>query len=512
MSRKSTDDMLLINMMCMPLYNDLATVVYNLYENKDDRSPFELFLISVDEDKIMVFSPSDREGIDIGNSKPQSYWKWVQRYPVFDKTNRSGFRFEPSVTSCRKRVFGKQLSYIFFEKLIKVKGMKLLDSWTVGSVHVVVYKDELFARDVLPKQIDDACFLVSSVWRDFFNSGLHIMQPPQIDKKEIIKDLLVHSFKSDDNSQNIIKEISLNIEIVTRISSIFYETKRSNGNITVIKNKPRTSLLQFKEEDGFNSLSFSIKHAKQLRKLLETAKDDLSLLVHNQEVYGIGRTNPARKVKSSNRKYTFCLTGHMEWHVDDANDRQLLRYKHGEYYLPELKEIRDWYIDSRIKDTVVSKIARDILAQQANGAFNNGAIIIITSNAKEEAARLCKLKRGLQTSAMSISNPNAEAKTLFDIDGAVLLDENGLCHGIGIILDGEACVDGSPARGARYNSSKTYITRCVKHRITAYALVLSTDGYFDIITSYDEEFKGVKKIHKAILKKKGKTPNETNTP
>ncbi|HIB66545.1 MAG TPA: hypothetical protein EYO33_15875, partial [Phycisphaerales bacterium] len=59
---------------------------------------------------------------------------------------------------------------------------------------------------------------------------------------------------------------------------------------------------------------------------------------------------------------------------------------------------------------------------------------------------------------------------------AVLLDPQGLCYGVGVILDGPATPQGSPARGARYNSAIRYLSAHPGCLIIA----VSEDGPVDI--------------------------------
>jgi len=467
----------------MHLYNDLAMVVYDLYENKDDIYPYELFLVSISGDEVSVLARSDDTHICISDAiHSQSYWEWVdQSKDIVNEIKLSGFHFEPHVTLCKKSGFNELQKDSFFSNLITIKNMNYSSSWSIGNVYAVLYKHDLFDASTHPEQIDFACYRISGEWRAYFDLGLHSMHPPRINKINIIKEIL-HRLSTI--NQSYISEMSLLFQIVTRISSLSYEKSRSKGNISVIDNIEIETLLNFHKEDTSKRLSFSIKHAKQLRKLLETAKDDRSLLIHNKRVYGIGLTERV------NPKYTFCVSGHMEWHVD-ANGKKLLRYKHGEFYLPENDEIKNWRIDSSINNGAAREIAHSI--RKDSDAFKNGAIIIITSNAKDEVRRLCSLRRGLWAEQKQIITSLEKTKTLFDIDGAVFVDESGNCHGIGIILDGEAVVGGSPARGARYNSAKTYIARCYKEDINACALILSSDEYFDIITTDDDEFKSLDK-------------------
>src|ERR1035441_9320972 len=46
---------------------------------------------------------------------------------------------------------------------------------------------------------------------------------------------------------------------------------------------------------------------------------------------------------------------------------------------------------------------------------------------------------------------------LTNMDGGVLIDPQGQCHAIGVILDGTASRNGDPARGSRYNNAIRYI-------------------------------------------------------
>ncbi|MBL1822865.1 hypothetical protein ELE64_33570, partial [Klebsiella pneumoniae] len=64
------------------------------------------------------------------------------------------------------------------------------------------------------------------------------------------------------------------------------------------------------------------------------------------------------------------------------------------------------------------------------------------------------------------------------IDGTILLDPAGLCHAIGIILDGEATDECTPSRGSRYNSGVRYVQTSGTRRL---AIVVSDDRTVDII-------------------------------
>ena len=109
----------------------------------------------------------------------------------------------------------------------------------------------------------------------------------------------------------------------------------------------------------------------------------------------------------------------------------------------------------------------------AIGECYHGAIVIFLEEklADQEAHRLALNGRGLllspKRSLFYCGKPNAILiKRMASIDGAILADFNGNCHAYGVILDGKAVTDsndnnGNKDRGARYNSTKTYLDSVV---------------------------------------------------
>jgi DisA bacterial checkpoint controller nucleotide-binding len=82
----------------------------------------------------------------------------------------------------------------------------------------------------------------------------------------------------------------------------------------------------------------------------------------------------------------------------------------------------------------------------------HGCLLVISTSAAKEAERLstqCTRVDPFPLTALVIPLVTA-------IDGAVLIDPAGVCHAIGVILDGEASPKCSPERGARYNSAVRY--------------------------------------------------------
>jgi hypothetical protein len=105
----------------------------------------------------------------------------------------------------------------------------------------------------------------------------------------------------------------------------------------------------------------------------------------------------------------------------------------------------------------------------------HGAMLVVTPSAAGEAVRLAK--------QATVVEPFALTPELIDmvtaIDGAVLIDLDGTCHAIGVILDGLASDRCTSARGARYNSGVRYAYQAGK--TDRVVLVKSEDGMVNVL-------------------------------
>jgi hypothetical protein len=110
---------------------------------------------------------------------------------------------------------------------------------------------------------------------------------------------------------------------------------------------------------------------------------------------------------------------------------------------------------------------------EAAAEQKKGTMVVISRHAAEEAKRLATQATPIAPQALS----PALVRQLTGIDGAVLQDAHGVCHAIGVILDGQATDEGNPAQGARYNSAIRYVTSAAGD---ALAIIISEDGSFDI--------------------------------
>ena len=115
---------------------------------------------------------------------------------------------------------------------------------------------------------------------------------------------------------------------------------------------------------------------------------------------------------------------------------------------------------------------------------HRGTLILISSGAEKEAIRL--------SSQCFIIEPvkldDILTRKLTSIDGAVLLSPDGICHAIGVILDGMATSKGDSARGARFNSAIRYY-EATKNQYDSIMVIISEDGMVDIIPSLRPQVK-----------------------
>jgi hypothetical protein len=108
----------------------------------------------------------------------------------------------------------------------------------------------------------------------------------------------------------------------------------------------------------------------------------------------------------------------------------------------------------------------------------HGTTIVVSAAAEKEANRL--KKQSITTEPVSLT-PDLVGQ-LSNIDGAILLDTNAVCHAIGVILDGMATEGGDPARGARYNSALRYVSS--QPNSSTMCIVVSDDGYLNMLPPF----------------------------
>jgi hypothetical protein len=216
---------------------------------------------------------------------------------------------------------------------------------------------------------------------------------------------------------------------------------------------------------------------RSIRKLLELSEGHTALISDASHVFGLGQLVP-----ESDGQYeplvTVHFTNHYSWEMSHAG-HVLMRVVSNTPRLPQGRVAADNF--ARIVRIVFPGLDADStdylwdLAQKAS-TQPTGTILVISAGAAQEAQRLT---RQCFRVVPRIMTPSV-LRLVTNIDGAVLIEPNGMCHAIGAILDGLATDKGDSSRGARYNSALRYAN---SSRYPMLAVVVSEDGWIDLLPS-----------------------------
>jgi hypothetical protein len=258
-------------------------------------------------------------------------------------------------------------------------------------------------------------------------------------------------------------------EICNAVSTLKYEGTEGVGRLVLA----RRGHPHIRVELEFEA-PFSLREYAAVRKLLQIVTGDLCLLCDSAEVYGIGivadNYDPARE-----DVFVIRFVKNFVWELTHA-DHTLMHVRYGEPTIcflafPEELFRRDaprlFPGIGPVRTDNLCQIARVVAEQE------HGAMLVISSSAAEEAVRLAN--QCTRVRPRKLSPAMIPLVTL--IDGAVLVDLDGCCHAIGVILDGMASHKCSPSRGARFNSAVRY----AYGRADCMAVVKSEDGMVDLL-------------------------------
>ncbi|MBJ6108621.1 DNA integrity scanning protein DisA nucleotide-binding domain protein [Hymenobacter sp. BT523] len=219
---------------------------------------------------------------------------------------------------------------------------------------------------------------------------------------------------------------------------------------------------------------------RAVRKLLEMTTPDVHLLADGENVYALGRLTGKYDAEREDL-FVINFVTHYAWELQH-DGHVLLRSHYGLPGLPRTRLNRTGFRKA-LKRTFAltdhAKIERlwDVVLEASRQ--KHGTLLVITTEALAEADRLklqCTLIEPVPLTPLI-------TRLVTSIDGAVLLDPEGYCYSIGVILDGRASGRGDSTRGARYNSALRYVE---SSDYPCLAVVVSEDGLVDIITSEQE--------------------------
>lgn len=264
------------------------------------------------------------------------------------------------------------------------------------------------------------------------------------------------------------------------LASKNYEGARASGELFIINPDHPDLEIMITFKPGIELRDYGAA-----RKVLEMAVDNtvggktenLLLLSTGHEIYGIGKVN-ANYDRKYAEVYTVRFSGHYAWDLS-YDGRTVMKVLAGHPSLPQSPINRERFLDllSRILPDTNSN--PDALWEIITNASkqHHGTMIVISGDAAYEAARLAGQSTLIEPSALSPEN----LLMLTAIDGAVLIDSGGICHAVGVILDGIAVAGkGTRARGARYNSAIRYVDS-VNHEKGTLVVVISEDGMINLM-------------------------------
>lgn len=360
------------------------------------------------------------------------------------------------------------------------------------SIRIICYAEDAYSSKMGNSLYDNESFPVFDLFMERILTGL----------TKIISEDLAEGYTTSYWEANYIplqsvidfldcKDLPLDVNSLTYISSLSYESVHCTGKIIFVDNynkikemiNTNTPILQFEE-----AIYIKKENCQTIRKLLEIAQNKTYLLAfkfsNSMAITGIAYDIENERILKNNYILEFC--GHMFWRMK-YNSMVVFEYKNGCYYIaddfnPEknYQHFLSKHFKNLIDEQEQIKLAKTLITEASKQ--KHGAIIIISDHAAKEAKRLCSKNRGVRVSPpFDILKNKDIIYSVTSIDGAILLDESYKCHAIGVILDGIA-EKGDVSRGSRYNSTHTYVKWVYKKfKISSWAIVISEDCMVNII-------------------------------
>lgn len=258
----------------------------------------------------------------------------------------------------------------------------------------------------------------------------------------------------------------LDIYLIQLLSAQKYEEADLIGRILV----PQKGTERSKKELQIRLLeNYNLKdNLRRVRKLMEISNDKLSLVLGQRNSI-LGYANDKKPFESQ-----ININGYLnlEFIVNDSK----FAYKNGVFRICSSQPIQSPQIPSSFQ--ISTKQLKQIqTVMNLAKKQKHGTLIIVGSKEDVviETNRLYKFGRGIKIGAKNLYYHPELIDNVTSIDGALFMDVNCVCYGIGYILDGDASAKGTSDRGARYNSAINYIESAKKRGLVFFAAIFSED-------------------------------------
>lgn len=287
-------------------------------------------------------------------------------------------------------------------------------------------------------------------------------------------------------------------ELLIELSAARYEGSESEARIYF--DQKSTLNVCTLDESGEQARIIQPDKLRMVRKLMEISKrDKIFLYAEKQENDEFIIKQLVKKKAKKDKGLYIKFSGFMHWSILH-NGREEITYYHGKYYLnysdkntmyhaeverlerelpgKYLDQMEEWFGGNKLKDLI------RILKKQKHGTS------VIITDCKSNIETLCQKNRG-----MLLSDNGSFCKTtggewdeeqilsVTGIDGAIFMDLGGNCTAIGVLVDGEAMIQGDVGRGARYNSIVNYVKIKEKEEGLYIGIIVSEDGMINIVSN-----------------------------
>jgi hypothetical protein len=260
--------------------------------------------------------------------------------------------------------------------------------------------------------------------------------------------------------------------IINTISSLRYEGAEGVGCLLLAR-RGHPNI----EEVFALTCPVDLTDYRAVRKLLEMTTPSIHLLADADKVYALGRQVGQYEAEREDL-FAFHFLTYYTWELSHAG-HILARCRYGLPGLarPRLNRLafkREYKRTFGVPKAEQFERLWQVVLEASHQA--KGTLLVISTEALAEADRL-KLQ-------CTLIEPVVLTPTITQlvtaIDGAVLLDPQGYCYSIGVILDGKAASGhGNSTRGARYNSAIRYVE---SSDFPTLVVVVSEDGMVDVMT------------------------------
>lgn len=226
----------------------------------------------------------------------------------------------------------------------------------------------------------------------------------------------------------------------------------------------------------------SLKLTRAVRKALEMTSSELHLVTDGTVAIGLGvlADNYDSEAETA---FLLRVLGRAYWELQHAGV-PLLAVSDGHATVPRERLSRETFRDAVLRLFGSSGDGDRLWALALAAADQaHGTMLVVHADAESEASRLAPPAMRVEPSVLEESTLSAVSA----IDGAVVVDPSGRCHGVGVILDGRArSTMGDASRGARYNSAHRYLAEATRPCLI---IIVSEDGMIDLIPELPRRIK-----------------------